>query len=118
MVAIIESTEEFVLQHDEKKTYIHQCQFSLSSVFRMLLQIYDDCELIDEDGFLLWIESREEEGKELSSNNEDDEEIDEIVKQRAVLFKDSAVQEFVAWVREEGESEEDDDEDDDDDDDD
>jgi len=71
---------------------------SLYQLFRFILQICYDSELLTEDGILQWVED--------SQDDEDDEEENERDTRRKVLFNEPSVQEFVKWIKD---SEEDDD---------
>lgn len=73
-------------------------------IFRPILQILYDAELVTEDALLQWAAQRQAEV------DEEEEEQGKVTSARLQLFQDPTVQEFVAWL-EEDESEEDDDED-------
>ena len=95
----------------------------LYPIFRIILQILYDVEILSEECLLEWILQRENKSFLERDNhsvhaqqqvhiNKDTQ--DEII----ILFQQKSVQEFVAWIRDGDDEDEDDDEEDDDDDDD
>jgi hypothetical protein len=94
----------------------------LYPIFRIILQILYDVEILSEECLLEWILQRENKSfvekdhhSELAQQqvNINKDIQDDII----TLFQQKSVQEFVAWIREGDDDNEDDDEDDDDDDD-
>mmetsp|Transcript_1218 Transcript_1218/g.1986 ORF Transcript_1218/g.1986 Transcript_1218/m.1986 type:complete len:748 (-) Transcript_1218:122-2365(-) len=84
----IESVEDFVLNVDRR----------LYPVFRFILQIMYDSELLSEDSLLTWADTRES-GSHIAEN-------------KKTLFMEPQVQEFVEWLREGDDDDSDEDEDD------
>lgn len=98
MVTIIEGAEEFVLLYEN--AIPEKCSFSLfGATFQMLLQLLEDAELVSEEAFEAWIEQREVEAEQ------EEEDLDEMTIKRVKLFQHSSVQDFVEYVKEEGEEE-------------
>jgi len=81
-IAIIESVEDFAIKEGEKK--------QIYSVFRFLLQIAYDADILTEEALLQWADERTEDFDD---------------SPRKALFKERNVQEFVVWLRESAEEE-------------
>ena len=89
-VALVEAVEDHVLRAE--------CATTLYPVFRLILQLLYDEELVTEDALMKWIQAREDE---------------DAGTPRGALFRQPQVQAFVEWLQEE-EEEDDEDEDEDD----
>lgn len=89
-IALIESVEEFAIKEGERK--------QIYSVFRFLLQIAYDADILTEEALLKWADERIEEFDD---------------SPRKTLFNERNVQEFVVWLRESADEESGDEEDDD-----
>lgn len=88
---LIEAVESFVL--------LDEISATLCPVFRLILQLLYDEELITEESLVLWIHVREEEGKSPTSS-------------KGMLFQQPQVQSFVEWIKEDDDDDSDEDEDD------
>jgi hypothetical protein len=98
MVTIIEATEEFVILYEDVMP--DKRGFALfGATFQMLLQLLEDAELVSEEAFEAWIEQREVEA------DQEEEDLDDMTIKRIKLFQHSSVQEFVEYMKEEGEEE-------------
>ena len=89
--ALVEAVESHVLLEANAQ--------SLYPVFRLILQLLYDEELVSEEALVQWIEERNAEGAEPTSA-------------RGKLFKHPQVQTFVAWIQEDEDDDDEDDEDD------
>jgi len=69
-------------------------------IFRPILQILYDAELVTEEALLQWAEQRKAEVEE------EQEEQGKVTSARLLLFQDPIVQEFVEWLEEEEEDDE------------
>ena len=98
-LTVIEAVEDAVLSTN--------LQPVLYGVFRMLLQMLYDEELVSQEALEEWIEMR----RGLTVDDEDDDEEAEQDRKRAKLFAEPMVQALVEWLEQSDESEEGSDED-------
>ena len=96
-LVLIDCIEEYVLLDSTESN-----NNSLLKIFRFILQVFYDSELLNETTLLNWIAKR----RSLTSGKKYD------------LFHQTEVQQFVDWIEEDSEDEDDDDDDDDEEDDD
>lgn len=95
--------ERFVLEEKNRE--------ALYPLFRFILQIVYDCDIISEEGIMQWIELREGENEEGLGRDYGDREDLEHDLMAVQLFQEPAVQAFVDWIKEDSEDEESSDED-------
>lgn len=93
-VEVIKAIEDVVLKEEHKTTYY--------PLFRFILQVFYDSEILTEEGIVEWIHLREK----MEENNNDNG----VTTARIGLFKDPKVQEFVEWIQEDDDDEEESDE--------
>merc|ERR1712196_19053 len=94
--ALIETTEDFVLSTRGERLY---------SMFRFILQLLYDSNLLSDEGLLEWIEKRK--AMKGCDNYHGDKDL---MKKKLGLFEEETVQVFVDWI-ENMEDDEDEDED-------
>lgn len=98
-VSLIESIEDVALNVEGREGLTSGAGVAFYGVFRMMLQVLNDSELLSEEVLNEWIEERQ--GCEDTSEGV------------GKLFNEPSVQEFVEWLQEDSEEDDDDDEDED-----
>lgn len=90
-IAVITGIEDFVLQAANMNTSY--------PMFRFILQIVHESELVKEEAVCRWISMREADAIEDLEDDEEECEEDVMIQKRVRLFKEEPVQAFVKWIQ-------------------